>query len=184
MILVILYGPPAVGKLTVGIELAKLTGYKLFHNHLTRDPVRELFGPDSPQLKSLVPELRRILLGAAAQAKLSGVIFTYVYFKTEDDADIQSMMAAVKPHGGQTNFVQLTCEVTEIRRRLVLPERQERFRKLGDLVAFDKTDATHDMTSPVPFEPNFVVDTTHTPPAETARLIQAHYQLPTVEEGQ
>ena len=29
-----LYGAPAVGKLTVAKELADLTGYKLFHNHL------------------------------------------------------------------------------------------------------------------------------------------------------
>ncbi len=35
MQLVFLYGPPGVGKLTVGNALSALTGYKLFHNHLT-----------------------------------------------------------------------------------------------------------------------------------------------------
>ena len=35
MRLVVLYGPPGVGKLTVGTELSELTGFKLFHNHLT-----------------------------------------------------------------------------------------------------------------------------------------------------
>ena len=39
MKLVILYGPPGVGKLTVGRELAARTGFKLFHNHLTVDLV-------------------------------------------------------------------------------------------------------------------------------------------------
>jgi len=33
--LIILFGPPAVGKMTVGKELADLTGLKLFHNHMT-----------------------------------------------------------------------------------------------------------------------------------------------------
>jgi adenylate kinase family enzyme len=32
MHLVVIFGPPAVGKMTVGHELTKLTGYKLFHN--------------------------------------------------------------------------------------------------------------------------------------------------------
>ena len=33
---VIIFGPPAVGKMTVGYELAKFTGLKVFHNHMTR----------------------------------------------------------------------------------------------------------------------------------------------------
>jgi len=37
MRLIFIYGPPATGKLTVAKELAKLTKYKIFHNHLTVD---------------------------------------------------------------------------------------------------------------------------------------------------
>ena len=37
--LVLLTGPQAVGKMTVGQELAKITGLKLFHNHMTIDLV-------------------------------------------------------------------------------------------------------------------------------------------------
>jgi len=35
MQLVIIFGPPAVGKMTVGRALAERTGFKLFHNHMT-----------------------------------------------------------------------------------------------------------------------------------------------------
>jgi adenylate kinase family enzyme len=35
--LVFIVGPPAVGKMTVGYELAQRTGLKLFHNHHTID---------------------------------------------------------------------------------------------------------------------------------------------------
>lgn len=35
MQLVFLYGPPGVGKLTVARDLAGLTNFKVFHNHLT-----------------------------------------------------------------------------------------------------------------------------------------------------
>jgi hypothetical protein len=35
--LVVLYGLPATGKLMVARELSRLTGLRLFHNHLTVD---------------------------------------------------------------------------------------------------------------------------------------------------
>jgi shikimate kinase len=43
MKLVILFGPPAVGKMTVGQELAKATGLKLFHYHVTIELVLNFF---------------------------------------------------------------------------------------------------------------------------------------------
>ena len=43
MKLVLLFGPQAVGKMTVGQELAKITGLKLFHNHMTIDLVSNFF---------------------------------------------------------------------------------------------------------------------------------------------
>ena len=43
MRLVFLHGAPAVGKLTVARELAALTGFRLFHNHLTVDLASSLF---------------------------------------------------------------------------------------------------------------------------------------------
>ena len=46
--IVVIFGPPAVGKMTVGREVARLTGYKLFHNHMTVEPVLEVFEFGSP----------------------------------------------------------------------------------------------------------------------------------------
>src|SRR5207249_6103945 len=43
MRLVFIYGPPASGKLTVATELAKLTGFKLFHNHVSIQFVQSIF---------------------------------------------------------------------------------------------------------------------------------------------
>ena len=39
-------GPQAVGKMTVGQELAKITGYKLLYNHMTIEMVRSIFDYD------------------------------------------------------------------------------------------------------------------------------------------
>ena len=44
MKLVFLIGDAAVGKMTVGQELMKQTGLRLFHNHMMIEPVIEIFG--------------------------------------------------------------------------------------------------------------------------------------------
>jgi hypothetical protein len=41
--LVLLFGPQAVGKMTVGQELARITELKLFHNHMTIDLLEPYF---------------------------------------------------------------------------------------------------------------------------------------------
>ncbi len=47
MQLVFLYGPPGVGKYTIGLELAARTGFRLLHNHLTVNLVSAVFERDS-----------------------------------------------------------------------------------------------------------------------------------------
>ena len=49
MKLILLYGPPAVGKLTIAKEIARLTGFKLFHAHLTSDLVEAFFHAAPPR---------------------------------------------------------------------------------------------------------------------------------------
>ena len=44
MKLVIIFGDGAVGKMTVGQELMKITDLRLFHNHMSIEPVLEIFG--------------------------------------------------------------------------------------------------------------------------------------------
>ena len=43
---VIILGPHAVGKMTVGQELSKITGLRLFHNHMSIEVARKLFAPN------------------------------------------------------------------------------------------------------------------------------------------
>ena len=44
MKLVFIIGDAAVGKMTVGQELMKTTGLRLFHNHMSIEPIIEIFG--------------------------------------------------------------------------------------------------------------------------------------------
>ena len=43
MKLVLIVGAGAVGKMTVGQELMKITNLRLFHNHMMIEPVIEIF---------------------------------------------------------------------------------------------------------------------------------------------
>ena len=67
MRLVYLYGPPAVGKLTVARELSALTGFKLMHNHLTVNLVKSLFPFNSDPYLRLVRQFRNAMLAEAAR---------------------------------------------------------------------------------------------------------------------
>ena len=69
---VLIYGPPAVGKLTVANEIARRTGFKVFHNHLTVDLVDSVFPRGTPSFAKLIWEIRLAIFAEAAQAKVGG----------------------------------------------------------------------------------------------------------------
>jgi hypothetical protein len=69
--LVFLYGPPAVGKYTIGVELAARTGFRLFHNHLTVNLVSAVFDRDSEVWLRLLRGVRRDILTEAAHHRVS-----------------------------------------------------------------------------------------------------------------
>lgn len=41
--MIFLYGPPAVGKLTVANLVSERTGFRVLHNHLTIDAITPVF---------------------------------------------------------------------------------------------------------------------------------------------
>ena len=51
---VLLFGPQAVGKMTIGHELEKVTDLKLFHNHMTIELVQPYFNDLSERI--LLPQ--------------------------------------------------------------------------------------------------------------------------------
>ncbi len=53
MKLLFLFGNAAVGKMTVGQELMKITNLRLFHNHMAIEPVLEIFGTYDPDIIKL-----------------------------------------------------------------------------------------------------------------------------------
>lgn len=79
MRLVVIFGPQAVGKMTVGQELEKITGLKLFHNHMTIDLVSQFFNYGTDTGKRLVRLFRQEIFEEVAKSDLEGIIFTYLW---------------------------------------------------------------------------------------------------------
>ena len=85
MKLVFLIGDAAVGKMTVGQELMKCTGLRLFHNHMMIEPVLEIFGTFHGEA---IKELRRVVFEQFAKTDAYGMIFTYMWaFDMQSDWD-------------------------------------------------------------------------------------------------
>ena len=115
MKLVLVFGPQAVGKMTVGQELAKITGLKLFHNHMTIDLVSHFFDYGTKEGKRLVNLFRREIFEEVSKSNLYGMIFTYVWaFNLADDWDyVNQVVQLFESRGGTVYFVELEAELEE-----------------------------------------------------------------------
>lgn len=112
MNLVFIYGPPASGKLTVAQELVKLTGYLLFHNHLTHDYIHGIFG--NIDIKDLNHRIRLEVFKQAVESKVPGMIFTFVFGYGLDENFVKSVKDIVESPGGHVYFIQLSCNKEEL----------------------------------------------------------------------
>ena len=99
MNLVVLIGSGAVGKMTVGQELMKITDYRLFHNHHMIEPVIEIFGKYDG---AMISKLREDIFDAFLKTDYSGLIFTYMWaFDMQSDWDyIKSVTDKFEANGG------------------------------------------------------------------------------------
>jgi chloramphenicol 3-O-phosphotransferase len=165
MKLIFLHGAPAVGKLTVARELARLTDAHLFHNHLTVDLCTSLFPFGSEPFIHLREQIWLAAFAEAARNDVS-LIFTFNPERTVRERFVQDARDAVESAGGRIVFVELTCADAELERRMEDPSRKEfgklasvelyrslknegafNFAKLPDGLSFDTTNQTPDATA-------------------------------------
>jgi len=117
MKLVFLHGAPAVGKLTIARELAGLTGFRLFHNHLTVDLVSSLFSFGTEPFIFLREQIWLVAFAEAARHNVS-LIFTFNPESTVRARFIQDAIDIVESAGGKIIWVELTCDEEQLERRL------------------------------------------------------------------
>jgi hypothetical protein len=175
MVLVFLYGPPAVGKLTVATALAARTGFRNFHGHLTFDLACALFEPFTRPFGALVTELRLKAIEVSARHGLEGMIFTYCYAYPEDNPFIERVQAIVEDAGGEIKFVHLTCEVEELERRVVAEDRRA-YHKLGNVPGLRETLQRWELYTPIPGVDTLSIDNTQLSPEQVVERIVDHFR--------
>ncbi|TMV46321.1 shikimate kinase [Paenibacillus mesophilus] len=110
---ILIFGPQAVGKMTVGQELEKITGLKLFHNHMSIEMVAPFFSYGTAPGKRLVKLFRQAIFEEVANSDLDGLIFTYLWsFDRQADWDyVESVCRIFESKGGIVCFVELEAEL-------------------------------------------------------------------------
>lgn len=119
MDVIVIFGPPAVGKMTVGAALSRLTGYPLFHNHATIEAVRTVFAYHHPAFWPLVTEFRRRVFEEAVAHGTPGLIYTFAWSLNDpaDKAYIDSLTGIAERAGGTTRYAELYAPYAERVRR-------------------------------------------------------------------
>ena len=184
--LVMMFGPSAVGKMTVGRELSSLTGYPLFHNHMSIEPVLDVFPWGSPSFVRLTSELRRRVIEEALVANLPGLIFTYVW-AFDDPADreyVDWLTEPVRSAGERLDFVELYADQTTRLAREGTALRLQHKRSKRDKEATRRRlledDAAHRLSTSGDFiypDQHLRLDNSQLTPAEAANRIAQHLRV-------
>lgn len=176
MKLIVLYGPPGVGKLTVAQTLAKKLGYKVLHNHLTIELLCSLFDWGSKPYSALVKRYRFDLLEQAAKYKIKGVIVTYVYPAEADDQEMKELVRRMNNVGTTVCFVQLLCSQQELEKRIKY-ESRKKYTKIRHITSLRNLMNKYDVLARVPLGNNLTIDNSKLSPAKTATTIINHFHL-------
>ncbi|HAN20239.1 MAG: shikimate kinase [Clostridiales bacterium GWF2_36_10] len=186
MKLVIIFGPQAVGKMTVGQELAKITDLKLFHNHMTIDLVSNYFSYGTPEGKRLVKLFRQVIFDSVSKSDLSGLIFTYVWaFNYQEDWDyIRDLCQLFESRGADTYFVELETDIYTRLERNKTPNRLSckptkrnlEFTERDILDSANKYRLNSNIGE-ITKESYLRIDNTFLPPENTAKMIKDTFKL-------
>lgn len=185
--LVIIIGPHAVGKMTVGQELEKITGLKLFHNHMSIELARKLFGFSDPEYKILNQTIRETVFDLFAKGNFKGLIFTFMCdFDVQSEFDyLNDIIALFKSNGANCHVVELCADFDERIERNKTENRlnhKESKRNIEFSEAeMRRTSEMHRLNSyeneKIPFESYIKIDNTNLSPESVAKIIKSRFNI-------
>ena len=183
MKLVLIVGNGAVGKMTVGQELMKLTGLRLFHNHMTIEPVLEIFGTFQTDA---ILQMREVIFQEFAKSDNYGMIHTIMWaFDMQEDWDyINHVVDIFEEHNAEIYCVELVAP-QEIRlQRNETPNRLAHKASKRDLassrervIAMDEKFRLESNPGEIPFENYMRIDNSNLEPDVVAAMIKERFAL-------
>ena len=183
MKLLILIGNSAVGKMTVGQELCKITPFRLFHNHIAIEPVLEIFGSfHGPAIR----RIREVIFEEFAKTDNYGMIFTFMWaFDMPSDWEyIEWVKGIFNLPDEDVYYVELIAPQSVRLQRNATENRLKHKaskRSIADSNARLIRDDEHHRCESLPGEithPNYLrIENAEIPPVEAARMIQEYFKL-------
>lgn len=113
---ILITGPQAVGKMTVGKAIMEKTGLKLFHNHMSIEPILQIFDYHTKEAQYLIRLFREEIFKTMAASDGKGMIFTYMWdFNLESEYNyVNKVFNLFESYGATTYIVELESDL-EIR---------------------------------------------------------------------
>jgi hypothetical protein len=185
MKLIIIFGPHAVGKMTVGQALSKITDIPLFHNHVSIELALSLLGQDK-NWQALSNEIREVVFKHVANAEGKGLIFTFMW-ALEHQADhdyIKQLSDLFKSKGATVYYVELYAD-KDIRidrnqtenRLKEKPSKQDIKTSLDRFLRLEDKYRLNSFDQELKLENYIKIDNTHLEPDEVAKQIKDYFKL-------
>ena len=187
MKLVVIIGAGAVGKMTVGQELAKITDLRLFHNHMGLEMVMEIFREARHNRGGITTRIRQVIFEEFVKTDLYGMIFTYMLaFDVQSDVDqLDSLVDIFRSEGAEIYYVELVAP-QEIRLQRNATENRLRHKpSKRDVEAsnnriINNEDAKYRLVSndgEIHFENYIKIDNSNLSPEIVAEMIKERFSL-------
>lgn len=174
MKLFFIYGPPASGKLTIAEKLSERTGIPLFHNHLSRDLVKDIYKDKLRDNYELVDRIRFDVLDYCSKNN-TNLIFTYVYEGLDDDENVREFIRTIENNEGEVIFIELSANQDDLIER-VNNESRKKYKKLTDPEIM--RNITQDMSIySIPFVESLKIDTSTLSPEASVETIMNEFTL-------
>jgi len=117
--LVLIFGPPAVGKRSVAEALAMKLNFRVLHPDLLSAFVEQFFSRQDQSYWTLSSKLRRLIFEEIAASYTPGFIFTYVWdFNQVSDGEfIKAMVSLFEEKLWKVHFIELEASLSTRLRR-------------------------------------------------------------------
>lgn len=183
---VLIIGPQAVGKMTVGQELSKLVGYKLFYNHMTIEMVRLIFDYDKKAYEKMNQLIRYEVFKEFSKSNEKGIIFTGCFDFGKDFAEEKEETDKWTNLFEESYVIELETTLEERLRRNKTANRLEHKASKRDLEWSENDLLTsmkkHKLNSELGegekiFKNYMKIDNTNLSPEEVAKMIKERFEL-------
>ena len=177
MKLIFLYGPPAVGKLTIAKELHNKLGYKLLYNHMIINILDELFPFHNPSRRILTREFRLRIIEEAIKNDLDLIITAGTAGSSTLFAYFSELITMVEPKGSHVYMVHLTADKETLLQRVEDDFRKKHGKNFGKKETNDMLDRYTILFDKYSDKNHLTIDTRKHTPEQAADSIIEYYKL-------